>query len=121
VAISLCLPTAVSILTNNFVAGRQRNVGFACLGLSQPLGFSFGLILGGVVVDTAVGWQFSFYLTAGLMALLFVVSIWLLPRDKPREAFSWKQVATEIDWLGAALASIAMGLFSYVFAYVAAL
>jgi predicted MFS family arabinose efflux permease len=105
-------------LTNNFIAGRRRNVGFACIGLSQPLGFSFGLILGGVVVDTTIGWQFSFYLTAALMSLLFGVSVWLLPKDKPREPLSWARAGREIDWFGAALASLAMGIFSYVFAYV---
>ncbi|KAM0325913.1 hypothetical protein ACHAQA_007216 [Verticillium albo-atrum] len=108
----------MAILTNNFVAGRQRNVGFACVGLSQPLGFSVGLILGGVVVDTSLGWRFSFYLTAGLMALLFVVSIWLLPQDTPRETFSWSRFGREIDWFGAALISSALGIVSYVLAVI---
>ncbi|KAM0270251.1 hypothetical protein ACHAQH_009491 [Verticillium albo-atrum] len=118
VAMSMCLPTTISILTNNFVAGRQRNVGFACVGLSQPLGFSVGLILGGVVVDTPLTWRFSFYLTAGLMGLLFIVSVWLLPQDTPREKFSWSRFGREIDWIGAALISGALGIMSYVLAVI---
>lgn len=116
VANSLCLPTAVSILTNNFVPGPQRNVGFACIGLSQPLGFAVGLVFGGVIVDTTLGWRFSFYFTAGLMALLFVLSIWLLPKDKPQEAQAWRRAGREIDWIGAGLASAALGISSYIFA-----
>ena len=40
ISVSMCLPTGVSIITRSFPPGKRRNVGFACLGLSQPLGFS---------------------------------------------------------------------------------
>ncbi|KAK3383204.1 integral membrane protein [Lasiosphaeria ovina] len=118
IALDLDLPPhlLLCILTNNFVPGPQRNVGFACIGLSQPLGFAVGLVFGGVIVDTTLGWRFSFYFTAGLMALLFVLSIWLLPKDKPQEAQAWRRAGREIDWIGAGLASAALGISSYIFA-----
>ena len=118
VAVSLCLPTAFSILTNAFPQGPRRNLGFACLGLGQPLGFSVGIVLGGGLIDTPLSWRFSMYLTAGLIFLLFAASFWKLPHDKPKEAFSWHRFRTEIDWMGALLASSALGLSSYVFACV---
>lgn len=116
VAISLCLPTSISILSTNFVPGRQRNIGFGCIGLSQPVGFAVGMILGGVFVDTIPGWRASFYLTAGMNALFFGLSVWLLPADQPRQMFQWARFGREIDWIGAGLASSALGVFSYVFA-----
>jgi len=48
IAVSMCLPTAFSILTDAFPTGRRRNIGFSCLGLGQPLGFLFGLVFGGL-------------------------------------------------------------------------
>lgn len=42
IAVALCLPTSVGILTNAVESGKRRNVGFACMGLGQPLGFSAG-------------------------------------------------------------------------------
>lgn len=116
IAISLCLPTAFSILTNGFSPGRRRNIGFACLGLGQPLGFSVGLVLGGFVVDTPLTWRFSFYLAAGLIFGLFCASAWKLPKDRPKEPFSWNRFTTEIDWFGAVLVSSSLAGFSYVFA-----
>lgn len=52
IAIAMHMPASVSLVTRFVPSGKKRNIGFACLGLSQPLGFSVGLVLGGVLVDT---------------------------------------------------------------------
>ncbi|KAJ3575749.1 hypothetical protein NPX13_g3927 [Xylaria arbuscula] len=56
ISVALCLPTATDILSNTMSPGRRRNVGFACTGLGQSLGYSAGLVLGGLFVDT-LGWR----------------------------------------------------------------
>ena len=38
IAVALCLPTSVGILTHAVASGKKRNVGFAFMGLGQPLG-----------------------------------------------------------------------------------
>lgn len=119
VASALALPSAMSIVSKSVESGKRRNIGFATLGLAQPLGFSFGCVLGGVFVST-VGWRAGFYIGGGASFLLFFVGIWALPVDAKAEevhASTWKRLATEIDWIGAVLASTAIALFSYVLAY----
>lgn len=118
VAVSMCLPTAFSILTETFPTGRRRNVGFSCLGLGQPFGFSVGLVVGGVIEDTSLGWRFGFYLCAGATMVLFAVSLWRLPRDTKVGPLVWKRLGTEIDWVGVLLSSACLGISSYVFACV---
>ena len=56
VASALTFPTAVSIISKSVESGRRRNIGLACLGLAMPLGFSIGLVLGGVLIS-GVGWR----------------------------------------------------------------
>ena len=77
---SMCLPTSVSIVSKAAPSGRKRNLGFSCLGFVQPIGFSMGLVLEGVILDT-VGWRFSYYLGGSLSLVLFAVSLWALPPD----------------------------------------
>ncbi|KAI9801685.1 MAG: hypothetical protein M1833_002367 [Piccolia ochrophora] len=116
VAISFCLPSAVSIITNSFPTGQRRNVAFSCLGAGQPIGFSLGLMLGGVFVD-GIGWRYGYHIAAIVNVVVFVGAIWGLPAS--RENVNRQQLK-DIDWTGALLASTSMGLLSYVFAMVTA-
>lgn len=58
IAIAMCLPTAVSLITNTFPKGPWRNVAFAMNGMGQPLGYALGLVLGGIFTDT-IGWRWA--------------------------------------------------------------
>ena len=112
IALALCLPTSVGILTGTVPSGKRRNIGFACLGLGQPLGFSIGLVLGGVFVDT-IGWRVGWYGCAALIFALFVVGMFSIPKDTLRRPPTIKLLMTEIDWVGAILATACLTLLSY--------
>ncbi|KAK4548733.1 hypothetical protein LTR36_008506 [Oleoguttula mirabilis] len=125
VALSLCLPSAVSIITSTFV-GQRRDMAFASMGGGQPIGFSIGLALGGVLTDT-IGWRWGFYLAALLDAVVFAIALWGLPRSiddrigvEGAASHSWSQklerLRTEIDWVGATIASSSLAMLSYAFA-----
>ncbi|KAJ5333014.1 uncharacterized protein N7506_006797 [Penicillium brevicompactum] len=116
IATSMCLPTAFSILTDAMPTGKRRNIGFACLGLGQPLGFSMGLVLGGLFQGSSLGWRFGYYLCAGISMVLTIVNFFKLPKDAQREPFSWRRLRSEIDWIGIVLSSSCLGIISYVFA-----
>lgn len=88
---------------------------------SVPLGFSLGLVLSGIFVST-IGWRSGFYMGGALSASLFIIGIWTLPADHHArsETSALKRLANEIDWIGAALASAALAIFSYVLAVLSA-
>lgn len=117
IAVSLCFPTSVAIVASITASGRQRNLGFAYLGFVQPIGFSFGLVLGGVLLDT-VGWRLGWFLCGGLTLVLFFISLWALAKDKDFDSALILRLQREVDWVGAAQSSASLGLLSYVLAYV---
>jgi MFS family permease len=117
-ATSFCLPTAVSLVSENFPPGRMKNIAFAAMGGGQPIGYGVGLTIGGAFADTA-GWKWGFHAVAIVNAVLFLLASWQLP-PKPKNAppVSWKRLAFDIDWVGAIGISSSLGMLSYVLAYV---
>ncbi|BCS19475.1 uncharacterized protein APUU_12303A [Aspergillus puulaauensis] len=116
IAVSMCLPCAVSLMTRTFPPGKARNLGFASMGMGQPLGYSVGLILGGVFADS-IGWRFGYYVSAIINALLSVLAFWSLPRERPR-AGPVLQGLKKIDWVGAPIISVSLALLSFVLAQI---
>jgi MFS family permease len=114
VALALHLASSVALVSKTLPRGKGRNLAFACLGLSQPLGFSCGLVLGGVLVET-IGWRSGWYLYGGINLVLSAVGFWSLPKSEPLGTLRdiLRRVATKIDWLGTLLASTFMALLSY--------
>lgn len=58
-SISLCLTTAVGIISTTFPPtsnSNRRNFAFAATGAASPVGYTVGLVLGGVFVQS-VGWR----------------------------------------------------------------
>jgi Na+/melibiose symporter-like transporter len=89
---------------------------FAAMGAGQPVGFSIGLTVGGVLVDSPATWRAGFYVAAGINTVALFLSIGGLPRVRREEPMSWARLRKEIDWTGAILLSTSLGMLSYVFA-----
>lgn len=120
VATALHLSSSVALVTKVQPQGRGRNLSFACLGLSQLLGFSASLVVGGILIDT-IGWRSGWYFCGGLTLLLLAIGWWALPRTSclsaPRNTLQSLQV--RVDWIGAFLASASMSLLTYFLGFVA--
>lgn len=117
-AMSLCLPSAVSLITENFYPGKLQNMAFGCMGGGQPIGFGLGLTLGGIFTDT-VGWPWTFHCVAIANAIVLVLAGWQLPSKSANTApVTWRRLAFEIDWIGATIISTSLAMISYLLACV---
>lgn len=114
VAISFCLPSAVSIITSTFPEGKSRNIAFASMGGGQPIGFSVGLTLGGVLSNT-IGWRWGFHIAAIINTIVFVVGIFGLPKVDKKQTHIWERLRTEIDWIGIGIGTASIAMLSYSF------
>ena len=100
VAISFCMPTAVSLITHSFGPGKRRNFAFAFLGGGQPIGFALGLVMGGVLVDS-IGWRYGYYISCGLNALIFSGAFFSIPPTGKTESEGRRnRLLKNIDWIG---------------------
>ncbi|KAF7589037.1 hypothetical protein BBP40_004825 [Aspergillus hancockii] len=116
VGLAFHLASSISIITQLLPPGRGRNLAFSCMGLSQPLGFSLGLVVGGVLIDT-IGWRAGWYISGGITLFFAVVGLWAVPKSKAHQNASIiHNVRTQIDWIGAGLASAFMALLCYLLA-----
>jgi MFS family permease len=116
VSISLCLTTAVGIISTTFPIGQRRNIAFASVGAGSPVGYTVGIVLGGVFAGT-IGWRWAYYLAAIVNVMLLASAIWGLPADgRDQEGGVWKRLRSEIDWVGALLTTVSISLLSYVLA-----
>jgi len=120
IALAMHIPASVSIIANAVPAGRARNVGFSCLGLSQPLGFSFGMVLSGIMIER-IGWRSGFYLCgAGILTNAILSAIYLPKINGETESLSKQDLAkklwSEVDWVGGIIAGSGLALLSYIFA-----
>ncbi|UPX15683.1 uncharacterized protein EKO05_0006124 [Ascochyta rabiei] len=111
IASSFLLPTAVSIVSETFPDGKQRNMAFALLGGSQPVGFSVGLLLGGLLPD----WRWGFHIAAIISGIVFVLAFWALPLRNQKRSDLWTHLKHKVDWVGIIIGSASVGLLSYAF------
>lgn len=123
VAVSLCMPSSVILITSNIPTGSYRNAAFACLGAGQPVGYSIGLVLGGVFIQLGIGWRYGYYIGAVLTFIIFIISLFGIPADNVTESQSvstlLQRLKTDIDWIGCLLLSTSLGMFSYVLSVLA--
>jgi MFS family permease len=118
VASAMHLPASVAMVTTAVPPGRARNIGFACLGLSQPLGFSVGLVISGVMIERA-GWRSGFYLCSAATLVIAMIAIRGLPQSNAEHqgmGLMLNKMAHEIDWVGGLIASGGLTMLSYVLA-----
>lgn len=120
IALAMHIPASVSIIAAAAPAGRARNIGFGCLGLSQPLGFSFGMVTSGIMIER-IGWRSGFYLSGAAILIAAATSWFTLPKVKaegghPTIGKLLKKLRKEVDWIGGTIASSGLALLSAVLA-----
>lgn len=104
VGAALLTPTSLAIVGSAY-SGDARGPAIGTWAAAGALTTALGPPLGGWLIDT-VGWRSIFFLNVpvGAVALSFALK---LPKDQPMDQ------STPLDYRGAALATVALGLLTY--------
>src|SRR5580765_5359630 len=71
---------ALSIITTSYAEGRARNKALAVFTATGAIGFSLGLVFGGLLTD--IGWRWVFFLPAPVALVVLLAGLKLVPRDR---------------------------------------
>lgn len=104
-----CLPASIMLLGKTYRPGPRKNLVFGMYGACAPLGFFFGIIMGGVTAQFLT-WRWYFYLGSIVLAVVVLTSIFFVPSDWNEE----RPAGVKMDYLG--LATTVPGLILLVFA-----
>jgi MFS family permease len=97
-------PTGLSIITTTFAEGRARNKALSIYTIFGASGYSFGLIIGGLM--TGLGWRWTFLFSVPIAIVALIGGLVLIPRDRAADKGGY-------DVLGAATLTSAMLLLVY--------
>ena len=98
---ALLYPSALALLTTTFPEGEVRNRALGIFGSVASIGFSLGVILGGVLTSL-LSWRWVFFVNVPLGLLLMVGAWLLLPSSRPGDGRKPLDLIGAILFTGAA-------------------
>lgn len=72
-------PAALSIITSNFAEGPERNRALSLYTLTGASGFTFGLVVSGLL--TQAGWRYVFFVPVPVALLVLALAPFVIPAD----------------------------------------
>ncbi|MBC6470474.1 MFS transporter [Actinomadura alba] len=101
VAAAFMTPAGLSIITTGFAEGPQRNKALLVYAGTASAGFSLGLVIGGVL--SSIDWRWVFFAPVILSAVILVLAVPLIPKDRPEHSGHGFDMAGAITVTGAML------------------
>jgi MFS family permease len=98
---ALLFPATLSLLTTTFPEGEARNRALGIFGSVAGIGFSLGVILGGVLTSL-ISWRWVFFVNVPLGLLLMVGALLLLPSSRSDDGHKPLDLPGAILFTGAA-------------------
>jgi MFS family permease len=106
------VPAALGILGASYGPGQRRNKAFASFSAGNPIGFAFGLVLGGLLTSF-VSWRWVMWIIGIFVGAIGLLSFFIIPNDEPHVGPREK-----IDWIGAFLVTAGLIVFCFVLTYI---
>ncbi|KAJ7293987.1 major facilitator superfamily-domain-containing protein [Mycena rebaudengoi] len=103
-------PSAIGILVARFSHGPRLNNALGVLGAGQPIGHIIGLVLGGLLTQSHIGWRGMFYVQAAMGSFFVILGFLVLDSGTSSNVRRYEK---GLDWGGAFLSTAGIGLLTY--------
>jgi len=102
---ALLVPGSLALITSSF-SEKERGKAIGTWSGFSAMTTAIGPVLGGWLVEH-VSWRAVFFLNVPLAVAVLVISVWRVPESREEDQTG------QLDWLGAALATLALGAIVY--------
>jgi MFS family permease len=103
VAAAFMTPAGLSLVTTSFPEGKARDRAVLIYGAAASVGFSLGLVGGGIL--TTFGWRWVFFAPVIMSAIILVLAFFLIAKDGAREKARPFDIAGAVTLTGAMLSA----------------
>ncbi|KAF4809082.1 Drug resistance protein [Colletotrichum siamense] len=91
--VSAVLPAGMMMLGKTYRPGPRKNLVFALYGSFAPIGFFFGIFIGGLT-GQYLSWRWYFWVGSMILGVLIAISFFSIPKDYGNKH------EVQMDWLG---------------------
>ncbi|QBM90934.1 MFS transporter, DHA2 family, multidrug resistance protein [Metschnikowia aff. pulcherrima] len=113
VGFAFILPCGMGILGTVYPPGKRKNLAFAFVGASAPVGATIGVLMA-AVVSQLVWWCWAFWLLGIACVLLGVLAIYAIPGKFKHHDYTIKEAYEKFDLCGSVVGICGLILFNFV-------
>ncbi|KAJ3022936.1 hypothetical protein HKX48_004847 [Thoreauomyces humboldtii] len=117
------IPNAIALILQVYPIGRTRNQAMSVFASTGAVGFVLGLIIGGAVTSSSLGWRWIFFISGIISGGMAVIAILVIPSKAAIAALATVDsemkgpvstpVKQVVDYLGAFLSTASMLLLVF--------
>lgn len=112
IGFAFIIPCGMGIMGTVYPTGRRKNLAFACVGASAPVGATIGCLMAGVV-SQLWWWCWSFWLLAICCVILAAISLYAIPDKFKHHDLTFKEGMDKFDLIGSVLGVVGLILFNF--------
>lgn len=113
IGFAFILPCGMGILGTVYPSGRRKNLAFAIVGASAPVGATIGCIMA-AVVGQLWWWCWAFWLLAISCVLIAIMAMYAIPGPFKHHDFTFKEAMQNFDLWGSLVGVAGLILFNFV-------
>lgn len=113
IGFAFILPCGMGIIGTVYPSGKRKNIAFAAVGASAPVGATVGCLMAGVV-GQLWWWCWAFWLLSICCLLLSILSLYAIPSEIGKINNTLKEGFAKFDMWGALVGIAGLILFNFV-------